>query len=176
MTKQEKSQIIDNLVEKFNSNSFFYLADASGLSVVQIDDFREKAYKAGLEYKVVKNTLIKKALDKVEGEYSGLDEALKGFTGIIFSPESNNAPAKLLKEFRKGGGEKPSLKAAYIDSDIYLGDDQLNSLSSLKSKNELIGDIIALLQSPAKNVVSALQSGGNKLSGLVTALSEREEK
>lgn len=174
MTRQEKSQIIDNLVEKFNNNSFFYLADASGLSVVQIDDFREKCYKAGLEYKVVKNTLIKKALEKVEGDFAGLDDALKGFTGIMFSPESNNAPAKLLKEFRKNA-DKPLLKAAYIDSDIYLGDDQIGALSTLKSKNELIGEIIGLLQSPAKNVISALQSGGSTLSGLVTALSEREE-
>ncbi len=175
MTRQEKAQVIDGLVEKFNETQFFYLADSSGLSVVQTDNFREKCYKAGVEYKVVKNTLIKKALEKVEGDFSALDSELKGFTGILFSPESNNAPAKVIKEFRKDGGERPVLKAAYIDSDVYIGDDKLKELSSLKSKSELIGEIIGLLQSPAKNVISALQSSGQTLSGLVKTLSEREE-
>lgn len=175
MTREEKAQVIDGLVEKFSNTSNFYLADASGMSVVQIDDFREKCYKAGIEYKVVKNTLIKKALDKIEGDYSDIEGELKGFTGVMFSPESGSGAARVLKEFRKDGGEKPILKAAYIDTDIYIGDDKLKELSELKSREELIGDIIALLQSPAKNVVSALQSGGSKLSGIVKTLSERGE-
>ncbi len=177
MTKQEKTQVINELAERFKENNFFYFADASGLTVAQINKFRRLCFEKGVQYNVYKNTLIKKALEKLEGDYSPLgEEALKGFTGIIFSKESGNMPAKVIKEFRKStGGEKPIFKAASIDSDLYIGDEHLDALSKLKSKYELIGDLIALLQSPAINVISALQGGQNKLTGILKTLSEKEE-
>ena len=141
----------------------------------QTNAFRKLCYKNGIEYKVVKNTLIKKALATLKTDYTPFDEkkVLKGFSGIMFS-ESGKAPAKVIKDFRKDG-EKPAFKAASVDTSLFIGEDSLDLLSKLKSKNELIGDIIGLLQSPAQNVVSALQSGGNKLSGIVKTLSERPE-
>jgi large subunit ribosomal protein L10 len=175
MTKQEKAVIIDDLSDKFQNTSFFYITDASGLTVQQVNDFRRACFEKGVEYKVVKNTLIKKALDKVEGDFSEFaDQVLKGFSGIIFSPESNNLPAKVIKDFRKKGSEKPVLKGASIDQSFYFGDDQVDTLSKLKSKDELIGDIIGLLQSPATNVIGALQGGKHKLAGIVKTLSEKE--
>mgnify|MGYP001081620435 CR=1 FL=1 len=175
MTKQEKAAIIDDLSEKFQNTSFFYITDASGLSVQQVNSFRRACFEKGVEYKVVKNTLIKKALDKVEGDFSEFtDKVLKGFSGIMFSPESNNLPAKVIKDFRKKGSEKPTLKGASIDQAYYYGDDQVDTLSKLKSKDELIGDIIGLLQSPATNVIGALQSSKHKLAGIVKTLSEKE--
>lgn len=177
MTKQEKTQVISYLAEKFTENSIFYFADASGLTVAEINSFRRICYDKGVEYNVYKNTLIKKSLETLKTDYSSFDEnVLKGFTGIIFSKESGNLPAKVIKEFRKSsGGEKPIFKGASIDTDLYIGNEHLDALSRLKSKFELIGDVIMLLQSPAKNVVSALQSGQNNLSGILKALSEREE-
>ncbi|NMM49444.1 50S ribosomal protein L10 [Marinigracilibium pacificum] len=177
MTREEKAQVIESLVEKFNNNPFFYIADASGLTVGQINDFRRLCFKEGVEYKVVKNTLIKKALEQMEADFTELDVALKGFSGIIFSPESNNAPAKVIKDFRSKlgkGAKKPLLKGASIDSDIFVGDEHLETLSNLKSKNELIGEVITLLQSPAKNVISALKSGGDTIGGIVKTLQDRE--
>ena len=177
MTKQEKTQVISDLAEKFAENNNFYFADASGLTVAEINNFRRLCYEKGVEYNVYKNTLIKKALDTLNTDYSSFDDAvLKVFTGIIFSKESGNLPAKVIKEFRKAeGGEKPIFKGASIDTDLFIGNDQLDALSKLKSKFELIGDVIMLLQSPANNVVSALQSGQNKLAGIMKTLSEREE-
>lgn len=177
MNREEKSAIIDELIEKFKSINYFYITDASGMSVAQVNKFRELCFKKGVEYKVVKNTLIKKALDKLDTDYTPFDESvLKGFSGIIFSPEAGNAPAKLLKEYRKNtGGEKPLFKGASIDTDLFIGENQLSALSELKSKDELIADIIFLLQSPANNVVSALTSGKSKLAGIVKTLSEREQ-
>jgi len=175
MTRQEKAKIIDSLAEKFSNNANYYIADASGLSVGQINTFRELCYKKGVEYGVYKNTLIKKALEKVEIDHSTLGDALKGFSGVIFSEEVANTPAKVITEYRKKqGAEKPLLKAASIDSDVFLGEEHLKMLSELKSKPELIGEVISLLQSPDKNVVSALQSGKNTLGGLVKTLAERE--
>lgn len=175
MTREEKQQVIEELTEKFNKNQNFYITDASGLTVAEINAFRRVCFEKGLEYKVYKNTLVKKSFENLDNDYSELDAVLKGFTGVIFSEEIGNLPAKVLKEFRKKqSGEKPALKAASIDTDIFIGEENLNMLSELKSKNELIAEVIALLQSPAKNVISALQSGGNTLSGLVKALSEKE--
>jgi len=177
MTKQEKSQVIDELIETFNQNNHFYVTDASGLSVAQVNDFRRLCHNKGIKYLVVKNTLVKKALEKLEADYTPFnEEVLRGFTGILFSPESSNIPAKIIKEFRKKSGtdKKPLLKGASIDNDLFIGENQLDALSSLKSKTELIAEVIALLQSPAKNVVAALQSGEHKLAGIVKALSERE--
>lgn len=177
MTKQEKSQVIDELKDKLNNNGYFYVTDASGLSVAQVNDLRRLCHKRGVEYKVVKNTLIKKALDDMETDYTPFDEkVLKGFSGIMFSAENGNMPAKIIKEFRKKAGvEKPLLKGASIDTDLFIGNDQLDALSELKSKPELIAEVIALLQSPAKNVISALQSGEHKLAGIIKTLSEKEQ-
>lgn len=176
MTREEKSQVVEELVEKFKSNSYFYVTDASGMTVAQVNDFRRLCYSKGLKYHVIKNTMVRKALEQMDADYAPFNESvLKGFTGIIFSPESGNLPAKTLKEFRKKlGNDKPLLKGASIDSDLFIGDNMLDALSTLKSKNELIGDIILLLQSPAKNVVSALQSGQHKLAGIIKTLSEKE--
>ena len=153
-----------------------YITDASSLTVAKINELRALCFKAGVEMKVVKNTLAIKAMaqDEEERGYAPLYEALKGPTTILFS-EIGNAPAKILKEFRGAKGERPILKAAYIDSDIFIGDDQLAILASLKSKEELIGDVITLLQSPAKNVISALKSGGSTIAGIVKTLQERGE-
>lgn len=175
MTREEKATIIEQLTEKFNKTNYFYFADASGLSVAQINAFRQMCYDKGVEYNVYKNTLIKKALENVGSANAELDEALKGFTGIIFTDEDGaNLPAKTITDYRKKqGSKKPLLKAASIDSDVFLGEEHLKMLSELKSKTELLGEVIALLQSPAKNVVSALQSGKNNLGGLIKALEER---
>ena len=176
MTKEEKIQVVDELLEDFNNNTNFYLTDASGLTVAQVNNFRRLCHKRGIGYKVVKNTLIKKALEKLDTDYTSFDgTVLKGFTGIMFSPESGNLPAKIIKEFRKSSGidSKPLLKGASINTDLFIGENQLDALSSLKTKTELIADVIALLQSPAKNVISALQSGEHKLAGIVKTLSER---
>lgn len=173
MTKEEKAVIIDELAAKFEQNTHFYITDASGLTVEQINAFRRLCFHAGVEYGVYKNTLIRKALEKQGGGSEELYKVLNGFSGVIFSKEVGNAPAKVINEFRKKLEGKPSLKAASIDSDLYVGDENLQSLVELKSKNELIGDIVALLQSPAKNVISALLSGKHTVAGLVKSLEER---
>ena len=176
MRKEDKTVVIEELKEKFQNNQTFYVMDASGMSVAKTNAFRRLCFTNGLDYKVYKNTLIKQALSSIEGDYAALDESLRGFSGIIFSGEIANAPAKVVREFRKKqGSDKPTLKAASIESEFFLGEENLTTLSELKSKNELIGEIIGLLQSPAKNVISALQaSGGRKVAGLVKALAERE--
>lgn len=175
MTREEKVLVLEELSEKLSNKPNFYVTDASGLTVAEINDFRRLCFEKGVEYKVYKNTLIKKALEKLDTDYTEFFDVLKGFSGIIFTDEDGaNLPAKAIKEYRKGGAQKPLLKAASIDSEFYIGDDNVKMLSELKSKNELIGEIIGLLQSPAKNVVSALQSGKSTLVGLVKTLSERE--
>lgn len=173
MTKEEKAVIIDELSEKFSQHSHFYITDASGLTVGQINAFRRLCFHAGVEYGVYKNTLIRKALEKQGSANEDLFKVLQGFSGVIFSKEAGNAPAKVIRDYRKGAEGKPLLKAASIDTSLFFGEENLNMLSELKSKNELIGEIISLLQSPAKNVVSALLSGKNTVAGLVKALEER---
>lgn len=175
MTRTEKSNQIAELKDKLSNSNFFYLTDSSTLTVEQINELRGKFFEKGIEMRVVKNTLAKKAMEQAseDGAYEGLYDSLKGPTAILFSDVAN-APAKVIKEFR-GDGERPILKAAFIESSIYIGDDQLKALASLKSKEELIGEIITLLQSPAKNVISSLKSGGNTLSGLLKALGDRPE-
>ena len=178
MTREEKALIIDKLTTKFEDNSNFYVTDASGLTVDQINAFRQLCFDAGVEYGVYKNTFIQKALEKLDTDYTEFTETvLKGFSGIIFSKEAANTPAKVIRDFRKAGisEDKPMLKGASIDTDLFIGEEHLKMLVDLKSKNELIGEIISLLQSPAKNVISALQSGGGTLAGLVKTLSEREQ-
>ncbi|MEQ9467705.1 MAG: 50S ribosomal protein L10 [Ekhidna sp.] len=175
MTRQDKAQLISDLTSKFKETDHFYIADTSGLTVAEINKFREMCFNKGVEYRVVKNTLIRKALENVDGDYSSLDEVLKGTSGIMFVNETANIPAKIIKDFQKNDPkDRPKFKAASIDSDLFIGEDQLGALASLKSKQELIGDIITLLQSPAKNVLTLLQSGEHKLAGIVKTLSERE--
>lgn len=171
MTREEKSQVIEILTEKLKDNNIFYLADISGLNASQTSNLRRACFKANVKLEVVKNTLLKKAMDNSEKELGELADVLKGNTSLMIA-EAGNAPAKVIKEFRKKS-DKPILKGAYIEEAIYVGDDQLDTLVSIKSKEELIGDIIGLLQSPAKNVISALQSGGSKLSGILKTLSEK---
>jgi large subunit ribosomal protein L10 len=177
MTREEKAQIIDELSAKFAENNHFYITDATGFTVAQVNNFRRLCFKSGVEYRVYKNTLIRKALERQEGvDFSPLFKTLHGFSGVIFSKEAGNVPAKVIQEFRRKMEGKPKLKAASIDSDLFIGDENVKVLAELKSKNELIGDVIALLQSPAKNVLSALLSGKQTVAGLVKALEERSTK
>lgn len=173
MTKEEKAIAIEGLKDKFSNVSYFYLTDASTMTVEDVNKFRRLCFERGIEMKVVKNTLAQKALESFPSDrnYDALYESLNGPTAILFT-ETANVPAKVLKEFRRES-ERPILKAAYIDSAVYIGDDQIDPLTKLKSKEELIGEVIGLLQSPAKNVISALQSGGQTISGLLKALEER---
>lgn len=175
MTREDKGKLIEALAEKFSENQHFYITDAAGFTVAQVNAFRRICFKAGVEYGVYKNTLIRKALERNGKANDQLVSALKGFSGVIFSKESGNTPARAIKEFRKKQDGKPRLKAASIDSEVFLGDENLNMLSELKSKNELIGDVVAILQSPAKNVLSALLSGKSTVAGLVKALEERKQ-
>ncbi len=171
MTREEKNQIIDSLVVDLNKYGNFYIADISALTVEKTNMLRRECFKKNIKMCVAKNTLIRKALDKLEGDYSEMHSALKGTSAIMYC-ETGNVPAKVIKDFRKTS-DKPVLKGAWIDSAVFLGDNQLEALASLKSKNELIADIIALLQSPAKNVISGLQGGGHKLSGILKTLESR---
>jgi len=171
MTKEEKYDLVISLTEQMKEYGNFYITDTSDLTVAKINNIRRQCFESDIRMQVAKNSLIKKAMEAVGGDFSTIHGALKGSSSILFS-KSATAPAKLIKQLRKKG-EKPILKAAYIDSAIFVGDNQLDTLTKLKSKEQLIGEVIGLLQSPAKNVVSALQSGGNILAGLVKTLQER---
>ncbi len=176
MNKQEKNQVIEELKGKLAANPNFYLADTSALTAERTSKLRRMCFDKKVSMLVVKNTLLKKAMERSEGkDFQQLLNAVKGTTAVMFCA-SGSAPAKLIKEFRKGGNDKPLLKAAFVEDAIYLGESQLDFLSTLKSKNEMIGDVIGMLQSPAKNVISALLSGKNKLAGVVKTLSERPEQ
>lgn len=173
MTKQEKTEVIKELQEVLESTNVLYIADTDGLNAQQTSELRRACFKGEISMKVVKNTLLRKAMENVEDkDFSGVFESLKG-NSTIFTSEKGNAPAKLIQNFRKKT-EKPLLKAAWIDSAVFVGDAQLETLANLKSREELIGEIIGLLQSPIKNVVSALKSGGNTIAGLIKTLSEKE--
>lgn len=171
MTREDKSQVIQDLTARLADTSTIYLADISGLDAVTTSNLRRACFKANVELAVVKNTLLSKAMEASDKEFGDLQDVLKGNTSMMIS-EVANAPAKVIKEFRKKS-DKPLLKGAFVEESVYVGDDQLDALVNIKSKEELIGDIISLLQSPAKNVVSALQSGGNKLSGILKTLSDK---
>jgi len=172
MTREEKSQVIEELTAQLANNTNIYLADISGLNASTTSNLRRACFKANIKLAVVKNTLLAKAMEASEKDFGDLSGVLKGNTSVMYS-ETGNAPAKVIKEFRKKS-EKPLLKGAFIEEAIYIGDDLLDALVDIKSREELIGDIVALLQSPAKNVISALKSGGNTIAGLVKTLSERE--
>ena len=173
MKKEEKNLVVEALAERLNNNNNFTIADISDLNAEDTFALRKLAFKRDVTLTVVKNTLLIKAMDKADKDLESLYDILKGPTSIMFA-ESGNAPAKLIKEFRKKS-ERPVLKGAYIEEMTYVGDDQLDFLVALKSKNELIADVIGLLQSPVTNVMSSLQSGGNTLSGIVKTLSEKAE-
>ena len=171
MTREDKLTVIQDLTSQLSENATIYLADISGLDADTTSNLRRACFKANIRLSVVKNTLLAKAMEASEKDFGELPEILKGNTSLMFS-EVRNAPAKLIKAFRKNS-DKPILKGAFIEEAIYVGDNQLDSLVNIKSKEEVIGDIIGLLQSPAKNVISGLKSGGGKLAGIIKTLSER---
>lgn len=175
MTKEEKTRVIAELSETLKKSPNIYVANTGGLTVAQINDLRRACFTAGVELRVVKNTLLRKALDNAEGNYAEIYPTLKELSAVFFVSEDIKGPAKVIKDFRtKSKLDKPQLKSAYVDSSVFVGDESLESLLSLKSKTELIGDIIGLLQSPAKNVIGALQSGGQKLVGILKTLEEKK--
>jgi large subunit ribosomal protein L10 len=171
MKKEDKSAIIEQIKATIGEYSHFYLADIAGLNAAQTSDLRRLCFKQDVKLVVVKNTLLRKALESIGTDFSEIYPILKGDTSIMLS-NSGNIPAKLIKEFSKAN-KKPVLKAAYVEESFYIGENQLESLISIKSKNELIGELISLLQSPVKNVVSALQSGGSTIHGVLKTLAER---
>lgn len=173
MKKEDKSAIIKQLESTIQTYAHFYLADIAGLNAAETTKLRRTCHKQDIQLMVVKNTLLRKALENTSTDFSELYDILKGETSLLLS-NSGNAPAKLIKDFSKTSkSKKPILKAAYVEESFYIGENQLEALITIKSKNELIGEIIGLLQSPAKNVVSALQSGGNTIHGVLKTLSER---
>ena len=171
MTREEKATVIKDLTTQLADSTTIYLADISGLDASTTSDLRRACFKANIKLAVVKNTLLSKAMDASEKDFGELPEVLKGNTSLMFSDVAN-APAKLIKNFRKKS-KKPLLKGAFVQEAIYIGDENLDALVSIKSKEEMIGEVIGLLQSPAKNVISGLKSGGGKLAGILKTLSER---
>ena len=174
MKKEDKAIIIEKIADTLKEYSCFYLAETAGLDAEKTSELRRACSKADIKLMVVKNTLLHKALESLEGDYSELYSSLEGPTSILCS-NVGNAPAKLIKELTKKDQTLPRFKAAYVEETVYVGADQLDTLVAIKSKNELIADVVALLQSPAKNVISALSSGGNKLHGILETLSKKEE-
>ncbi|MGJ8549894.1 50S ribosomal protein L10 [Winogradskyella wichelsiae] len=172
MTREEKSQVIEELTAQLADNTNIYLTDISGLDAATTSNLRRACFKANIKLAVVKNTLLEKAMEASDREFGDLPTTLKGNTSVMYS-ETGNGPAKVIKEFRKKS-EKPLLKGAFIEESVYIGDDLLDALVEIKSREELIGEIVGLLQSPAKNVISALKSSGGTIAGLVKTLSERE--
>jgi len=171
MRREEKNAIINSLAEKIKEYNHFYLTDTAQLNAADTSALRRKCFEHDIKLIVVKNTLLKRALEQSEGEFEELLQVLEGTTSIMFA-NAGNVPAKLIKEFRQKH-DKPVLKAAYVQESVYVGDNLLDTLVSIKTKEELVGDIIMLLQSPAKNVISALQSGGTKLHGVLETLSKK---
>lgn len=174
MKKEDKAIIIGKIADTLKEYGCFYLVETAGLNAERTSELRRACAKADIKLMVVKNTLLHKALEGSEGSFDEIYPALKESTSVMFS-NVGNAPAKLLKDFRKKDDVLPRLKAAYVEETVYVGEDQLDTLASIKSKSELIADVMALLQSPAKNVVSALQSGGSKLHGILETLSKKED-
>ena len=173
MKKEDKGLVIEKIAQTIKQYNGFYLVETAGMDAEKTSALRRACFGADVKLMVVKNTLLHKALESIEGDFTELYPALKGSTSLMCT-NVGNAPAKLLKDFVKKGDTLPALKAAYVEETIYLGADQLDALAAIKSKNELIADVVALLQSPAKNVVSALQSGATKLHGILETLSNKE--
>jgi len=173
MRREEKNAIIDSLAERLKEYSHFYLTDTAQLNAADTSDLRRKCFENDIRLIVVKNTLLKRALEQSEVNFEELYPVLKGTTSIMFA-NAGNGPAKLIKEFRKKH-DKPVLKGAYVQESIFIGENMLDALISIKTKQELIGDVIYMLQSPVRNVISALQSGGNKIHGVLETLSNKEK-
>ena len=171
MTREEKSLVIEELTAELANNANIYLTDISGLNAGSTSNLRQACFKAGVRLAVVKNTLLEKAMEASDKDFGELPAVLKGNTSVMYS-ETGNAPAKIIKAFRKKS-DRPLLKGAFIEHAIYIGDEQLDALVDIKSKEEMIGEIIGLLQSPAKNVISALKSSGGKLAGILKTLSDK---
>jgi len=174
MTREEKSKAITEITDVLSKNGIIYLTDISGLNSVETSNLRRLCFKSGVKLEVMKNTFLEQAMTASDKDFGGLLDTLKGNTSVMLS-DVGNAPAKVIKDFRRKS-ERPILKGAIIENDIYLGDEQLELLSSIKSKEEIIGEIILLLQSPTRNIISALKSSSSKLSGIIQTLSNREEK
>lgn len=178
MTREEKTAVIEQLTQQFIDNKYFYVADCSTMTVARVNKLRRTCFEKGLQLRLVKNSLIKTALQRAQAQtgtsYDGLYPALKGSSALIFT-ETSNLPARMIKEFRETNEneERPTVKAAYIDSDVFLGDEQLDALCKLKSKEEFIADVIALLQGPIQKVIGAINSGSNTIGGLLKTLEER---
>ena len=173
MRKEDKQVLIDSILSELKACPNFYLSDVSDLNAEKTSQLRRQCFNSGVKMIVVKNALLHKAMQQMEKDYEGLYDVLKGSTALMLC-ETGNAPAKLIKNFRKTS-DRPILKGAFIEECCYIGDDMVDALCNIKSKNDLIADVIALLQSPMKNVISGLQSGGHKLSGILETLSERPE-
>ncbi len=175
MTREEKIAVVQELDATLSEAPNIYITDGGGMSVEQVSNLRRLCFDAGVKLRVVKNTLLKRALDNAEGDYEELYGTLKQQSAVFFVGEDGpNSPAKIIKTFQKANPNVPKLKSAYVGAAVFIGADQLDVLAKLKSKNELIGEVIGLLQSPAKNVLGALQSGGQTLAGIVKTLQERE--
>jgi len=172
MKREEKHQVANEISEDLSKYKNFYITDISDLTVIQNNELRRLCHSRGVTLRVVKNTLIRKALENAGIDSSQFTGVLKGFSSVMFA-EGRSTAAKLIEEFRKSS-ERPVLKAAYIDESLYIGDDKLESLLKLKSKQELIGEVLGMLQSPMQKVISALQNGGNTIAGIVKTLSEKE--
>lgn len=173
MRKEEKNQLIDSLTEQLTANPHLYITDISNLNSENTSKLRRLCFRRNVKLIVVKNTLLKRAMERSGKDFSPLFEVLKGSTSIMFA-ESGNEPAKLIKEFRKGSN-RPVLKGALVDEMAFIGDEQIDALINIKSKNELIGDIILMLQSPMQRVIGSLQSGGHTISGVLKTLSEKPD-
>lgn len=177
MNREEKTALIEDLKESFSNARYFYVTDTSAMSVEKVGKLRRICFEKGIKLQVVKNSLIRKALEHVQqnsdNKYDDLYPTLAGMSALIFT-DNGSEVARLIKQFREdSNGDKPALKSAFIDNDIFVGDDQLETLTKIKSKQELLGELIGLLQSPMQNLVSALQSGGNTIAGLLKTMEER---
>jgi large subunit ribosomal protein L10 len=172
MTREEKSKVIEKLTAELAENTNIYMTDVSGLNASETSKLRRACFKANIKLSVVKNTLLSKAMESSDKDFGSLNEVLVGNTALMYS-EVGNSPAKLIKQFRKKS-ERPLLKGASIEDSVYVGDDQVEFLANIKSREELIGEVITILQSPAKNVISALQSSGSTISGVLKTLSEKQ--
>lgn len=172
MKREDKALVIDQLTSKLAENNVIYMTDISGLNATETSNLRRACFKANIKLAVVKNTLLAKAMIKSDKDFGELPSILKGNTSIMMS-DTGNAPAKVIKEFRRKSA-KPVLKGAFVNEAVYVGDDQLDALVNIRSKEEVIGEIVTILQSPAKNVISALKSGGGKIAGILKTLSEKE--
>jgi len=178
MNREEKTALIEELAQSFAGSRYFYVTDTMTMSVEKIDKLRRQCFEKGIRIQVVKNTLVRKALEQAgqstDNRYEEIYPALKGMSTLLFT-ENGSEPARMIKAFRETGGDKPAIKAAFIDNDVFVGDDQLDALTNIKSKQDLLGELIGLLQSPIQSLLGALQSGGNTIAGVLKTLEERGE-